>query len=200
MPDPTRDVFSAAFLLAFASLFHFAGILILTLLILSLIVFGTFSIRMLFVSAAGIISVYLYLFLYYFLADKLEGQWYLYISWFTDIPQLSLNMGVVQYIIWGMMMSFFLDVLFYNATRMREWNIKIRKIILLNIYFAVIGFGSMVFLWDNLELAMLMISIPITIFIAGYLMLKRKVSLFLEIYIFCWYVMIFINNLLLAEC
>ena len=155
---------------------------------------------MLFVSAAGVVSVYLYLFLYYFLADKLEGQWYLYISWFTDIPQLELNIDVVQYIIWGMMISFFLDVLFFTAARLREWNIKIRKIILLNIYFVLIGFGSMVFLWDDMEVAMMMISLPITIFIAGYLLVKRRVSVFLEIYIFCWYVMIFINNILVAEC
>lgn len=199
-PDPTRDVFSAAFLLALASLFHFAAVFIIILLIISLMVFGTFSIRILFVSVAGVISVYLYLFLYYFLADKLEGQWCLYVNWFSNISQINTSLMLVQYIVWGMMLSFFLDAFFFTAARMHEWNIKIRKIILLNIYFFLIGVVSMVYMWDNLEIAAMMIGIPITIFIAGYMMVKRKVSWFLELYLFCWYILIFVNNILVAEC
>jgi hypothetical protein len=200
IPDPTRDVFSAAFLLALASLFHFASIFLILLLILSFYVFGTFSIRMLFVSIAGVVAVYIYLFLYYFLTDNLEGQWCFYVNWFKHIPKPDSSVMLVQYIVWGLTFSFLLDAFFYTATRLREWNIKIRKIILLNMYFLILGFASMLYLLDDPETAALMISIPIAIFIAGYLLVKRKVPFFLEVYLYSWYIMVFFNNILIAEC
>ncbi len=199
-PDPTRDVFSAAFLLALASLFHFASIFFIILLILSFVVFGTFSIRMIFVSLAGVISVYIYLFLYYFLVDILEVQWCLYINWFSTIPELNTSLPLIQYGIWAMMLSFFLDAFFFRITRMNEWNLKIRKMILLSIYFVFIGIGSMIYLIDDLQMAMMMIAIPVTIFITGYLSVKRRVTWFLEIYLWAWYLFVFVNNLLVAEC
>jgi hypothetical protein len=107
---------------------------------------------------------------------------------------------LIQYIVFGMMISFLLDAFLFTATRLREWNIKIRKIILLNIYFLILGFASMIYLWDDLQVAVMMIVIPTTVFIAGYLMVKRKVSFFLEVYLLTWYFMIFVNNLVLAEC
>ncbi len=196
-PDPTKDVYSAAFLLALASLFHFAGIFFIILLILSFVVFGTFSIRMIFVSVAGVFTVYLYLFLYYFLANMLEGQWCLYINWFSHVPEFNTSLPLIQYGIWGMMLALFLDTFFFAAARMNEWNIKVRKMILLSIYFVFIGLGSMIYLIDDLHMAMMMISIPTTIFIAGYLSVKRKVTWFLEIYIIAWYILSFVNNLLI---
>lgn len=199
-PDPTRDVFSAAFLLALASLFHFASIFFIILLILSFAVFGTFSIRMIFVSLAGVISVYIYLFLYYFLIDSLAGQWCLYINWFLTIPEYNTSLPLIQYGIWAMMLSFFLDAFFFRTTRMNEWNLKIRKMILLSIYFVFVGIGSMIYLIDDLQTAMMMIAIPVAIFITGYLSVKRRVTWFLEIYLWAWYLFVFVNNLLVAEC
>ncbi len=64
--DPTKDIFSAAFLIALASLFHFAAIFLLIILILSLVIFGTFSPRIFLVAIAGVVAVYLYLLVYYY--------------------------------------------------------------------------------------------------------------------------------------
>jgi hypothetical protein len=67
-------------------------------------------------------------------------------------------------------------------------------------YFLILGFASMLYLLDDPETAALMISIPIAIFIAGYLLVKRKVPFFLEVYLYSWYIMVFFNNILIAEC
>jgi len=46
MADPTKDVFSASFLIGLASLFYFPFVFVYLLLLFSFIIFGTFSIRM----------------------------------------------------------------------------------------------------------------------------------------------------------
>ena len=199
-PDPTRDVFSAALLLSLASLFYFPAAFFMLILFLSFIVFGTFSLRIFFVAVTGILTVYLYLFFYYFLMDELAGQWCRYINWFAHIPEFNTSMPLIQFGVWAMTLSFFLDAFFFGATRMNEWNIKFRKMILLSIYFVFIGLGSMIYLGNDLEIGVMMMGIPVTIFIAGYLSIKRKVSWFQEIYLLSWYLLILVNNLLTAEC
>jgi len=198
--DPTRDVFSAALLLTLASLFHFPAIFLALILFSSLIVFGTFSLRIFFVGIAGIITVYLYLFLYFFMVDQMDGLLCLYINWFSSITPFSDPLPYTQYLMWVFQGIILLEAVFFVLAGMNERNISIRKMILLVIYFLLFAFGSAVYMLDDIRMASLMPAIPISIFIATYLANRKKISWILEVYFMAWFIVTFIHNLLIAEC
>ena len=199
-PDPTRDVFSAAILLSVASLFYFDIIFIILILFLSFVVFGTFSLRIFFVAIAGIFAVYLYLFLYYFMTDIMEDKWYIYVNKFAYIPEFAPFSSYTQYGLWILQAFLFLIAFLYTISSMNEWNISVRKIILLITYYMLLAAGLLIFALDNLLLAGMITAIPVTIFIAGYLTKRRKVPFILEVYILSWYIASFMNNLFFSEC
>ena len=180
--DPTQQVFSASFLLAIASLIYFPSILLLLLLILSFVIFGTFSVRMLLVAISGSFAVFLYQLVYYFLTDNLEGQFGLYVEWFKTVPSFVFPQIGFQYIIWGLILLLFIIATSYSLSRLNEWNISVRKKVLLNLWFMVLAASSLIFEGDKFILAILILMIPFSVTISGYLANRRKVSLLLEIY------------------
>lgn len=198
--DPTKDVFSAAFLIALASLFHFAAIFLVLLLILSFIIFGTFSLRIILVSVAGIFAVYLYLFVYYFLTDSLEGQYCLYVNWLGTIPAFRINYHWLQLINWAVQALLFLSAVFYLLTNINEWNISIRKMILLNLWFVILCFAGLVYAGDNMPVALLLPAIPMALIISAYLLNFKRISILMEVYFLLWLGTAFINNLFSSIC
>ncbi len=198
--DPTRDVFSAALLLALASLFHFPAIFFALILFGSFFVFGTFSIRIFFVGVAGIFTVYLYLFLYYFLNGQLDGLICLYVNWFSSIPHFSDQLPYTQYVLWVFQAIILLEAFFLVLAGMNERNISIRKMILLMIYFLLFSLGSVVYMLDDLRMASLMPALPISIFIATYVANRKKLSWILELFFVIWLIVTIVHNLLIAEC
>lgn len=198
--DPTKDVFSAAFLIALASLFYFPSIFLLLILILSFVIFGTFSLRIILVSLAGVLAVYLYLAVYYFLTDSLEGQYCMYISWFSTIPAFRLNYPLLQVINWVVQALLFMVAVFYLITHINEWNISVRKMILLNLWFVVICIASLLYAGDQMPVAALLPAIPAALIISAYLLNRRKISILTELYFLLWLATTFINNLFSPIC
>jgi len=197
--DPTRSVFNAALLLGVASLFHFAIVFLVLVLFLSFMVFGTFSLRIFLVSLAGLITVYLYLFVYYFLVDNTGGQAEIYLNWFVTIPESNLDFPFFQYAVWIMQDLLFLAAFFMVLNRMGEWNISVRKILLLCIYYVLIALFSFVYILDDIQTGGLITAIPFTIFIAVFLSTRKRLPYLLELYCVLWYALTFANNLYLAH-
>jgi hypothetical protein len=197
--DPTRSVFNAALLLGVASLFHFAFVFLVLVLLLSFMVFGTFSLRIFLVSLAGLSTVYLYLFVYYFLIDNTGGQAEIYLNWFVSIPKLNLDFPFFQYAVWVMQDLLFLAAFFAILNHMGEWNISVRKIMLLIIYYALIALFSFVYILDDIQTGGLVTAIPFTIFIAAFLSSRKRLPYLLELYFLLWYALTFANNIFLAH-
>lgn len=197
--DPTRSVFNAALLLGVASLFHFAFVFLVLVLLLSFMVFGTFSLRIFLVSLAGLSTVYLYLFVYYFLIDNTGGQAEIYLNWFVSIPKLNLDFPFFQYAVWVMQDLLFLAAFFAILNHMGEWNISVRKIMLLIIYYALIALFSFVYILDDIQTGGLVTAIPFTIFIAAFLSSRKRLPYLLELYFLLWYALTFANNIYLAH-
>ena len=198
--DPTQEVFSASFLLALASLFYFPAIILLLLLMLSFAIFGTFSIRILMVAIAGAFAVYLYLFMYYFLADKLEGQYYMYLDWFVTLPGFTMSAGTYQFVVWGMQFLLFIAAMIYSLAHLNEWNIIIRKKVLINIWFALLAIITLIYEGDNLLIAVLIIVIPVSVVVSGYLANRKRIPLLLELYILLLLLASILNNIFLSSC
>lgn len=198
--DPTRDVFSAAFLIGLASLFQFSALFMLVILLLSFVVFGTFSLRMLLVAASGIFTVYLYLFLYYFLVDELGGQYCLYLDWFRHLPVASYDFHIARYFLWSMQGLMLIAALLFVSAHINEWNISKRKTVLLIIWFMIVAGGSMVFLRNNLFIGAMVTAIPVAMLLSVYLSGRRKVPLLLEMYLLIWFLAAFVNNMFISPC
>ena len=198
--DPTQQVFSASFLLAIASLLYFPSILLLLLLILSFIIFGTFSIRMFLVAISGAFAVYLYLLVYYFLTNNLEGQFGIYVDWFIIVPSFVFpNIGF-QFVVWALILILLIVAPLYSISHLKEWNISVRKKVLLNLWFIVLAASSLIFESDKFTLAILLVSIPLSVVVSTYLANPKKVFLGLEIYFLLLLAAIFANNLLISVC
>jgi len=198
--DPTQQVFSASFLVALASLIYFPAITLILLLILSFIIFGTFSVRIFLVSLAGLFAVYVYLFVIYFLSDSLEGQLYLYLEWFSILPAFSFPQIGFVYLIWGGIAILFLAALFHLFTHINEWNLSVRKKQLLNLWFLLITFLTLVYENDNIPLTILLMGVPLTILISGFFANRKKIPVLLEIYLIILLVAIVLSNNLIAVC
>lgn len=197
--DPTGNVFNAALLLGIASLFYFAFVFLVLVLFLSLVVFGTFNLRIFLVSLAGLLTVYLYVIVYYFLIDHTGGQAEIYLDWFISIPKLNLEFPFFQYVVWIMQDLLFLVAFLVIINRMGEWNISVRKIMLLCIYYVLIALFSFVYILDDIQTGGLVTAIPFTIFIAAFLSSRKRLPYMLELYFLLWYAITFANNLYLAH-
>ena len=198
--DPTKNVFSAAVLLALASLFYFPAIFLCLVLFLSFIIFGTFSIRVFFVSLSGIFTVYIYLFLVYFITDNLAGQYCTYESWFFEFPGIDISSYYMQYMVWGGAALLLLAASFYSVSHMNEWNISIRKMILLIMWFFILSSSTLIYEGDQFLNTALLAAIPASMIISGYLANRRKVSVLMEIYFLLLLVITVINNILSPVC
>jgi hypothetical protein len=199
MADPTKSLFNAALLVGVASLFHFAFIFMVLVLLLSLVVFGTFSLRIFFVSLSGFVSVYIYLLVYYFLADQIDGQAEIYLNWFVSLPEMNFDFPFFQYAVWFMQDLLFLPAFLIILMRLGDYNISTRKIMLLCVYYALIALVSFVYILDDIRMGGLVTAIPFTIFIAAFLSSRKRLPYLLELYFFLWYVLTFANNIYLAH-
>jgi hypothetical protein len=156
--------------------------------------------RIFLVGVAGFIAVYLYLFLYYFLTDQMEGVLCLYVNWFSTIPHFKDALSYAQFLLWGIQALLFLIAFLFVLARMNEWNISIRKMMLLGIYFLVFSVGSSIYMLDDLSMASLMPALPVSIFIATFLANRKRVSWLLEIFFLIWVAATFVHNLFIAGC
>lgn len=199
-PDPTGNVFSAAFLLAFASLFYLPAILMFFLLLLSFALFGTFSPRMLFVAFSGVIAVYLYLFVFYFILDDLQGRYCLYENFFMDFPSWKIDYTWPRYVILGLFSLLFLFAFLQVLSQINEWNIMIRKKVLLGIWFVVVALGSLAYGGNNPAMAMQFAVLPGTLLISSYLLQRRKTGVLLELFFLLLLLVVVANNLLDKSC
>jgi hypothetical protein len=198
--DPTKNVFSAAILLALASLFYFPAVFLWLVLFLSFIIFGTFSMRVFFVSLSGIFTVYLYLFLAYFVMDNLAGQYCIYENWFFEIPGIDISSYYMQYMVWGGIALFLLAAFLHSISHMNEWSISLRKKILLIIWFFILSFSTLIYEGDQFLNTALLVAIPASIIISGYLANRRKVSTLMEICFLLLLLITVINNILSPVC
>lgn len=199
-PDPTQQVFTASFLLAIASLIYFPAIVLLLLLIFSLLVFQTLSFRIFLVSLTGVFAVYLYLFLFYFMSDSMEGQFWLYVEWFSTFPAFTIPPLSVNYGIWILILLLFVTALMHIFSQLNEGNISVRKKMLLNLWFLLLVLITLVFESDMLNIAIFFLAIPLTTIIASYLALRKKASLWTELYILILILAIFVNNTFFGVC
>ena len=198
--DPTQQVFSASFLLALASLIYFPAVILLLLLLFSLFIFQTLSFRIFVVAFTGAFAVYLYLFLYYFLSDSMEGQYWVYVEWFSTFPALTLPPIGTIYVIWGLLILLFIAALLHSFSHLNEWNISVRKKMLLNLWFLLLALMSLIFEADILTTAFLLISVPVTLIISSFLANRKKVSLWMETFLIILIAAIFVNNTFIAVC
>ena len=198
--DPTKDVYSAAVLLSLASLFYFPAVFLWLVLFLSFIIFGTFSIRVFLVSLSGIFTIYLYVFLAYFVMDNLVGQYCIYENWFSEIPGIDISSYYMQYMVWGGIALLLLAAFFHSVSHMNEWNISLRKKILLIMWFFILSFFTLIYEGDQFLNTALLLSIPASVIISGYLANRRKVSVLMEIYFLLLLLLTVINNILSPVC
>lgn len=200
-PDPTGNVFSAAFLLALASLFHFASIFLLLILILSMMLFGTFSARIVMVSLAGFAGVYLYLFLYHLLNDTYMTQWELYAAWFSDAGIMKpFKVCPLQMIAWGWIGLLLLLSAFRSYSRMQAWNISVRKKVLLLIWFVLISIASLVYEAEYDMAALTMAVVPAAAIIAVGFTDRPKTPLKLELLFWILLLITLANNWFNLPC
>lgn len=199
-PDPTQQVFSAAFLLALASLIYFPAVLILLMLLFSFVIFGTFSIRMFLVALSGAVAVYLYLFLYYFLTDSMEGQFMIYVEWFSALPEFRFPPLGIIYLNFGLLVLLFFAGVLYLSSHMNEWNISVRKKVLLSFWFVVLTLLSLLFEGDSMEVAILLTGIPSTTVVAAYFGNIKRTPRLLEIYFIILIIVIFVSNTFIITC
>ncbi len=199
-PDPTRQVFSASLLAGLASLFLFPSMVTALVLLVSLAIFGTFSPRILLVSVSGVFTVYLYLFIYYFVADDPGGHYKEYIGWFRELPPMALSYQYMQYILWAVTGLFLVRALVFVANHLNEWNISKRKAVLMAIWFLLLASGAVVYLRDDLSTGLTLAAVPAAVLVSIYFTNGRKVSVMLEIFVVIWFLATFINNLIISTC
>ncbi len=200
-PDPTSSVFSAAFLLALASLFHFASIFLLLILILSMMLFGTFSPRIIMVSLAGFAGVYLYLFLYHLLNDTYLTQWEHYLAWFSEAGIIKpLNACPLQMIAWGWIGLILLFSASRAYARMQAWNISVRKKMLLLMWFVLIAIASLVYETEYDMAALAVAAVPAAAIIAAGFTERQKTPLKMELLFWILLLITLANNWFQLPC
>ncbi|HSG67557.1 MAG TPA: DUF6427 family protein [Bacteroidales bacterium] len=198
--DPTQEVFSAAFLSALASVIYFPSVVLILLLLISFVVFGTFSFRMLLVAVSGILAVYLYLFVFYFLNDQLEVQYEVYSEWIRTMPDMAFLSSGAEYVVWIMVLLMFIAAIMHLFSHLNEWNISVRKKALMTMWLVMLGVITVFYEGDKLPIALLLIMIPVSAIIAVYLASRKKPNLMMEIYLILIYLATLANNLFFTTC
>lgn len=198
--DPTKDVFSASFLLAMASLFYLPSIVFFLILLFSFVVFGTFSIRIILVAFSGLVAVYLYVGLFYFLSDQIEVRLADYMNYFIHLPAFKLPNTFHQYIIWGMHLVIFVVSVFYIFTHINEWVISVRRKSMLILWFTLLAVASIALEGNAVMVVITVAAIPLSAMVSEYFAARKRPSLMLELYVLLMVLYTFINNTFFGPC
>ncbi|MDT8393576.1 MAG: DUF6427 family protein [Bacteroidales bacterium] len=198
--DPTKDVFSASFLLAMASLFYLPSIVFLLILLFSFVVFGTFSIRIILVAFSGLVAVYLYVGLFYFLTNQVEDKLADYMNYFIHLPAIELPHTFHQYIIWGMHLVIFVVSVLYIFTHINEWVISVRRKSMLILWFTLLAVASIALQGNAVMVVITIAAIPLCAMVSEYFAARKKPSFMLELYVLVMVLYTFINNTFMGPC
>ena len=199
-PHPAQDSCSAAFLAALALLLYFPSAILFILLLLSFMLFGNFTLRSVLVSLTGIVAVYLYLLVLYFLYDDLEGQYAIYVDWVSNVPGIVMPPSGPVYAVYGMVLLLAAAGLMYVFSHINEWNVSIRKKTMIGIWFAILSLATLLYEGDNISSALALVMIPFSLIIAAFLAGRTRRSIWMEIFVWMLFLGSLLNNIFFSPC
>jgi hypothetical protein len=132
--------------------------------------------------------------------SPVEGLYCDYILWFSNIHIWSASFSLLQYLVWAIGGLILLMSFFFTLSHINEWNISVRKKMLLMIWFVLLAFSTVIWNAVDIHAAVLVGAIPLSVMISGYFANRKKVSLVLELIFLCWLLLAFANNLLSPAC
>jgi hypothetical protein len=163
----------AGFFVAVASLFYFPYIFLLLFIWISLMIFKSFSEREWLVPIFGLITPYLFLFVYLFLTDDVD---FLFIPLKNNFSlEFSFNSLSLEYIIFYNFLALLIFISSVSVIRkITSKKIKIRKYLYANLWLFIIGIAMMMFLLNVSYEILYLIAIPSSFLITEYLYEIRK--------------------------
>ncbi len=127
-PENFMQVFNACMILAFITLIIPSMVILMLMVWLLLLVFGTFNGRNLVISFAGFFLPYLYLAVYYFWADRLPDAGDAYAGYFLRIFNLDFPVDYLQMMIWSwFFLLMFFPAFFRVTSTLSTFSINFRK-------------------------------------------------------------------------
>ena len=191
-------VYSAGFFVALASLFYLPAILLYGFLLICFIVYRSFQWREWVSSIIGLVTPFLFLFVYYFLIDQLPSLIEMYGAYFSQLQfslQLFQVISLLYIIMLGLIGLFAIFGLWDTLTRMSEKTVELRKktIVVLWMFFWIlltVGFSGSFQLYH-----IGLFAICLALFTANFYLNLQKLFLF-QLLLWLFILAVFVNTIL----
>ncbi len=193
-PENYMEVFNASILVSIISMFYPVAIILYIFIWLSLLVYGTFNGRNLIISFIAVSLPYVYLFLYFFWTDQLNGALDSYSNYFGKIFAFRMNKDTWQLAVWSIFAIFMLLPAFMRITgTLSSFGINFRKKMAATGW--LMTFTLPMILFQGQVDYNTLIFLPASIMIAHYYHLFKK-SVLNEIALLIFLILVLANNYL----
>ncbi len=195
-PEPLDTTFSVGFMTAIASFFYFPFIFFFLLILITFILFRIPTWREWLSAFLGLLTPFLFLFVYYFWNDTLVIKTMEYIHFFRiNFPMDFLRN--VNFVVFTVMVVLLLFVGFFSGiSQLNERTIEIRRKISVLIWLIPVMLLSFAFSGQFVKYHLVISFIPVSSLLSIYF-LRLKHSFWQETILITIFVIILLNNLLL---
>jgi len=192
-------VFNAGFFISLASFFYFPAIYLLVFVWFSFIIFSLYQWREWVISVIGLITPYLFLWVWFFWNDELDVAMLSYQSFFSQFSGFKYTFpeGFLNVVILFLIVLLLLWALFNVLVRLDEKPITIRKRYWAVFWMFIITFVNLFIAGDFFDSTIFLLMIPSAIFMSGAIgEINRKWVI--EVLFGLLVVLIVINNIILS--
>jgi len=173
-PESYEQIFNATLLISLASMFYFPVIFFILFIWLVFLVFSLLKWREWAISLFGFITPYLILFSYYFLTENFAVRINTYLIYFKEFTFHNPHFTVANIIFMAVISLLFIFSFISILSRLGERSIFYRKKIIVIIMFLIISLISLFFSKEYFVFHLCMLFLPISFFLANYLMQIKK--------------------------
>lgn len=188
-----NNILSASIFISLAAFSYLPAIWFVLLIWISMFIFRQLSLRIWAISIIGLSLPFMYFVSYNYVFDKPKEIYSDLIQYFGNIYPITFNYPDPTYIIWGIIAIVLIISILFALTHLNEWNVNIRRKIIMILWLIIITIPIVLFSHDNFLANQTFQFIPVTMFLAGYLSVL-KTRRWLELIFLLFIVLIMFNN------
>lgn len=188
-----NNILSAGLFISLAAFSYLPAIWFMLIIWIAMFIFRQLSFRIWVISIIGLMLPFMYFAAYNYVFDKPVEIFRELLNYYGFIDQILLKYPDPTYIIWGIIALFTIISLLYSLTHLNEWNVNVRRKIIVLLWLLIITLPMGLYGHEDLLASQVFQMIPITVFVSFYIS-SIKIKKWQEAVFLLFLILVFLNN------
>ena len=188
-----NNTLSASLLISLAAFSYLPAVFYALLIWVAMFIFRQLSLRIWAISIIGLSLPLVYYAVYNYVFDKTQNTYTILLNIFGDISAISLDYPDPTFVIWGIIAVIAVISLFYALIHMNEWNVNIRRKLIVILWIIVISIPVGIYSHRDFLVNQTFQLIPASMLISAYLS-NIRIRKWQELIFLLFLLLILFNN------